>query len=127
MEIINYEEKFGEINFPDGFEEKLEGKELEEQMEYFRITEQRLYARTAYGQIEKEDLYQNSYALEEYHKCKGIVVKDKKIVGVLIESWWEEHQPVVCLPYKKVCVYYASDNEGSGTNDREDYAYLICV
>ena len=77
MKIVNYEEELGEIRYPEGFEEKLEGKELEEQMKCFRITEAGFYARTAYGQIEKEDLYQNSYALEEYSKFRGIVIKDK--------------------------------------------------
>ena len=38
MKIVNYEEKYGEIRFPEGFAEKLEGKEPEEQMKHFRIT-----------------------------------------------------------------------------------------
>lgn len=127
MEVVNYEERFGEIRFPEGFEKKLEGKEPEEQMKCFRITETSLYARTAYGQTEKEVLCQNSYALEEYSKFKGVVIKDKIIVGVLIEAWGPEHRTAVCLPDKKICVSYASDNEGSGTKDRTDYACLICV
>lgn len=55
------------------------------------------------------------------------MVKDGLLVGVLIRSYWRFLGDCVCLPYGQVCTYYASDNEGSGTNDREDYAYLICV
>ena len=32
MKIINYEEEFGKINFPEGFEETLKGLTIEEQM-----------------------------------------------------------------------------------------------
>ena len=35
MKTIAYEEKFGEIGFPEGFEEKLRGKSLEEQSEMY--------------------------------------------------------------------------------------------
>ena len=30
-------------------------------------------------------------------------------------------------PYVTVTTYYASDDEGSGSNDREDTATLICL
>ena len=127
MKIVAYEERFGEVRFPEGFAEKLAGKSLEEQMDCYRITKSATLARTAYGEITDErtaDL--GACALDRFDRCKGLIVRDGLLVGVLIKPWWPEG-PVPCLPYQRVCTYYASDNEGSGTKDREDYAYLICV
>lgn len=128
MKIVAYEERFGEIKFPEGFAEKLAGKSLEEQMDCYRITESATLARTAYGKITDERTTElGAYALDRFDRFEGLVVKDGLLVGVLIKPWWSYDGPAPCLPYQRVCTYYASDNEGSGTNDREDYAYLICV
>lgn len=126
MKIINYEEEFGKIKFPEGFEQKLIGKTMEEQMECYRITESVSFTETACGEITSEELREKTYKLEEYSKCVGLIVKGDMLVGVLIKGWPFDRE-IKCLPYEGVCTYYASDNEGSGTNDREDYAYLICV
>lgn len=74
-----------------------------------------------------EKIRERTHLLTEDTDCTGLVVKDGLLVGVLIRSYWRFLGDCVCLPYGQVCTYYASDNEGSGTNDREDYAYLICV
>lgn len=47
MKTIDYQEKFGKIKFPEGFMQKLVGKTLTEQMEYYRITESISFARKA--------------------------------------------------------------------------------
>lgn len=127
MKTVAYEEKFGEINFPAGFEEKLRGKTLEEQMECYRITNSVALSRTSYGELDDQQIRERTHSLTEDRDCTGLVVKDGLLVGVLIRSCWKFLGDAVCLPYGRVCTYYASDNEGSGTNDREDYACLICV
>lgn len=125
MKTIAYEEKFGEIKFPAGFEEKLRGKSLEEQMDCYRITNSITLSSTSYGELDKQQIRGRTRSLEEDKDCTGLVVKDGLLVGVLIRPFWGEDR--VCLPYKGVCTYYASDNDGSGTSEREDYSYLICV
>ena len=128
MNIVDYEDWMGEIAFPEGFDEKLTGRSFEEQMACYRITESRTLARTSYGELERERVDKASYALEEYDDFRGLVVKDGLVVGVLLHAWSsEKNEGVPCLPYKRVCTYYASDNDGAGYNDRTDYAYLICV
>lgn len=81
--------------------------------------------RTSYGQVDNERLMVRTHALTVYKDCVGLVVKDGALVEVLIRSHrgWE----TPCLPYQRVCTYYASDNEGSDTKDRENYACLVCV
>ena len=125
MKTIAYEEKFGEIEFPEGFEEKLRGKSIEEQMKYYRISTSSTFSRTSYGEVDSQKVFENTKSLDEDKHCIGLVVKDGLLVGVLIKEWWGSE--CVCLPYHRICVYYASDNEGSGTNDCADYASLICV
>ena len=128
MNIVAYEDWMGEIAFPEGFGEKLAGKSFEEQMACYRITESRTLARSSYGELDKECVDKASFALEEYDEFRGLVVKDGIVVGVLIKAWGsEKNEAVPCLPYGRVCTYYASDNDGAGYNDRTDYAYLICV
>ncbi len=125
MKTEQYRPDFGEVKFPEGFEEKLKGKSIEEQMNFYRITESRQLARTSYGQVDKETVTKRCYKLTEYENVEGLVVRDGILVGVRMTDWWNSGQAV--LPYGCVLTYYASDNEGSGTKDREDYAYLICV
>ena len=128
MNVVDYEAWMGNVTLPEGFEEQLAGKTPEEQMAHYRITESRTLASIAYGEVERERVYKASYALDDFDRFRGLVVKDGIVVGVLIKAWSsEKNESVPCLPYGRVCTYYASDNEGSGYNDRIDYAYLICV
>lgn len=94
-------------------------------MECYRITNSITLSRTSYGELDEQRIRERTHSLAEDKDCIGLVVKDDLLVGGLIRPFWGEDQ--VCLPYKRVCTYYASDNDGSGTSEREDYAYLICV
>lgn len=120
-----YQELFGKISFPKGFEDKLREKDLAGQMDFYRITENSVLAGTAYGEAEKSGYFEYSTRLQDYSSLLRLIVKDGMIVGVRIKAWPNEKVPL--LPYGRVCTYYASDNEGSGTKDRTDYAWLICV
>ncbi len=126
MDIVEYKEEFGEFKFPEGFAEKLVGKSIEEQMEFFRITESVSLAKSSYGNVNSERINDYSFKLDEYSDCKGLVVKAGVIVGVMMYSWFDS-KPVCCFPYKGVCTYYACDEDGAGCDEREDYAFLICI
>lgn len=102
--------------------ETLSGKTIEQQMEYFYVTESYRFYSTAYGEITKDDIRQNAVKLSDYKGVKKLLLKNRILIGAKIEGYWGDD---ILLPEKPVCTYYASDNEGSGTKDREDYAYLI--
>ncbi len=127
MKTVAYLEEYGEIRFPEGFAEKLAGKTPEEQMEYYRITENCTYARTAYGEPLSERAFDSLCRLDEFKLCTALIVKEGLVVGVMIRDWYYADCEHSCLPYESVCTYSASDNEGSGTKEREDYAWLICL
>lgn len=117
-----------ELTWPEGFLEKLKGKPLEEQMRYYRIVEEEYRSRTAYGEITKENQNSFGYALEEYPGLTSLIVEDGVLIGVQITTAFRKYDwGSPAFPYRSLCTYYASDNNGSGSNDREDYAHLCCV
>ncbi len=122
MKIVAYEEKFGKVSFPEGFEELLQGLTVEEQMEYYRTTCFSVYSATDW-QARK---YQGSaIKIEKDRDVTGLIVKDGILVGIMILD--DTGREVPCLAEENVCTYYASDNNGAGYKERIDYTYLICV
>ncbi len=102
--------------------EALQGKTVEEQMEYYYVTKSyRLYS-TAYGEITKERLAERAVKLSEYEGVTELLLKENILIGAVVKGHWGNGD---LLLNRCVCTYYASDNEGSGTKEREDYAYLI--
>lgn len=122
MTIVNYEEKFGKVNFPEGFEEKLSNLSVEEQMEYYRVTCFSKYSVTDW----KERTYEGSAVrLDRDSDVKALIVKGGILVGVMILD--DCNREVPCLAEESVCTYYSSDNNGAGYKERIEYTYLICV
>lgn len=100
----------------------LSGKTIEQQMAYYYVTESTTLSSRSYGEITREDLRENSVKLCDYNGVKTLIVKDRILIGARIEAYWGDG---VLLPGRSVCTYYASDNNGSGYKEREDYTYLI--
>lgn len=100
----------------------LDGKTVEEQMNYYYVTESRKLYETAYGEITKEKLSEKAIALADYKGVKKLLLKEHVLVGAIVDGYFKDGN---LLLDNSVCTYYASDNEGSGTKDREDYAYLV--
>lgn len=114
--------EYADCNVTDRMREILSGKTIEQQMEYFYVTESRKFYNTAYGEVTKENLQRYAVKLCDYEGIRTLFVKNRVLVGVKIETMWGEGKLFLKKP---VCTYRASDNEGSGTKEREDYAYLI--
>ncbi len=126
MEIIAYKEEFGPVHFPEGFAEQLIGKPLAEQMTHFCIEETVFLTEMSYGEVTRAHHYSTRYQPEEYDECTAWVVKDDLIVGVMLRSYFD-NCVVCCMPGQRVCTYSASDDDGAGSNERDDYACLICL
>ena len=122
MKIVSYEPSFGEIKFPEGFEETLKNLTIEEQAEHYRTTCYSVYATTNWS----ERTYQGSaIKLQKDKDITALIVKDGILVGIMILN--DNNREVPCLAEERVCTYYASDNNGAGYKERIDYTYLICV
>ena len=122
MKIINYEEKFGKYSFPEGFEKRLRGRSVEEQMKFYRTTEYSSYSLTNWSQRTTKSGYRR---LEDTREVKALIVKDGLLVGVMILD--DCNREVPCFAEERICTYYAEDNNGAGYKIREDYLYLVCV
>ena len=117
-------DKHQNIEYPEGFKERLMGKTIEEQMKLFALVENTEVSRSSYGEVDSSRAYRWARRLEKTSEFRGLVVEDGIIEGVLIETIW---RVTPMGPYDTVCTYYASDDEGSGSRDREDTLTLICL
>ncbi len=125
MKTIEYTTEFGQIIFPDGFEQKLSGRNLEEQMDCYRITIETTISEYSYGELDSKDVMEETVKFEECDDFRGLVVKDGIIVGIILKSLFGEDK--VCLPGQKMTTYWSSDDDGVGSTDRDDTCCLICV
>lgn len=101
--------------------ELLQNKTVEQQMEHFYITESAKLSRLSYEEVTKGQLTERATKLSDYNIIK-LIMKNGIIVGVIVNGYWGIEPLYVG---ESVCTYYASDNNGSGSNDREDNIYLI--
>ena len=75
MNVVAYEESFGEVSFPEGFEITLKGLPIEEQALHYRTTCYSKYSKTGWS----ERVYEGSAAMlhkdgsllqgTSFHKC----------------------------------------------------------
>ena len=122
MKFGEYEERFGEYTYPEGFEKTLEGLALNQQIDCFRTTR---LAQLAHTNWSERNIESSGINLEDCDAITAVIVKDDKIVGVMLKN--ESGREEFCPPEKCVCTYYAEDNNGAGYKTRQDYTYLICV
>jgi len=118
MKQIEYQKYFGEIRFPDGFEEELRGKTIEEQIGCYAIAGAKLHEMSYHTAEEKRIRSFLPVNTDHY----DLIVRDGIVVGFMSGS-----RPL--LPYSHVYTEgSASDNNGAGYKYREgtDF-YLVCV
>jgi len=118
-------EKHRNIAYPEGFRERLMGKTIEEQMKCFAVVENTEVSRSSYGEVDGSRVYSRAKRLTDLYKFRGLIVEDGIIEGIIVQGAWGSDIPIG--PYSTACTYYASDNNGSGSKDREDTATLICL
>ena len=117
-------EKHQHIEYPEGFRQRLTGKSIEEQMKMFAFVENTELSRSSYGDTDKSWIYRRASRLTSISEFCGLIVEDGIIEGVLVKTLWRE---TPMGPYDTITTYYASDDDGSGSNDREDTVTLICL
>ena len=120
-----YDGEFSDCNVTPEMLKILEGETIAQQTGYYYVTESHRFYRTAYGKITSEDLHKYAKKLCDYDGVRSLLIKDGILVGAKIEGMWSDEEKL--FRGKPVCIYYADDNEGSGTKEREDNAYLMFV
>ena len=113
------------IEYPADFKERLAGKTIEQQMKLFAVVENTEVSRSSYGEVDNTQVYSRAKRLTDLYEFRGLIVEDGIIEGIIVRGAWNREIPMG--PYTTVCTYYASDNNGSGSKDREDTVTLICL
>jgi hypothetical protein len=125
MNMIEYQAEFGDIVFPDGFEQKLSGKTIEEQMAFYRIEEVCLLSSYSYGELDSRSQRKLTHELDKCHDVEELIIKNGLLVGVTIRDYANNTQ--ICLPGQYVTTYIAIDDDGVGSESREDTCSLVCL
>lgn len=112
------------IEYPEGFKERLMGRTIEEQLKMFAVIENTELSRSSYGDVDKQWIYRWARRVTNLSEFRGLIVEDGIIEGILVKTMWRE---IPMGPYDTVCTYYASDDNGSGSKDREDTVTLLCL
>ena len=118
MKHIEYQEYFGKIYFPDGFEEELLGKSIEDQIACYAIANMKLHEISYHFFNFK--MIQNFTPIPIQHY--DVIIKDGMVVGFMSGRR-------AILPYNYIYSEgYSSDNNGAGYKygSGTDY-YLICI
>ena len=122
IKTVAYEEKFGEYTIPSELKSILKGKPIDEQLSYFRITWMIHNTRTNWTDRRESRGYKPVFSEPE---VKAVILDDGIIVGAMIED--ECGGDVACFLDQCVCTYSASDNNGAGYIEREDYLGFVAV
>ncbi|MBQ3106637.1 MAG: hypothetical protein IJC51_04120 [Eggerthellaceae bacterium] len=128
----NYEgtewgKKHEDPGYPDGLRERLQGKSVDEQAKLFAVLENTTFSRSSYGEVDSERAYRRAKRLENLSEFRKVIVGDESglIEGIMVEGAWGRLVPMGL--FDTVTTYYASDDNGSGSNDREDTVTLVCL
>ena len=138
FEIIPYEESFGPVRMPEGFEAELAGKTLEEQAQLYVWMKDTFGVRRGTSPAEFLEHCKGSsdYAdfVEPLRETDALIVKDGLVVGIgrLLYKYDEDelrfvHYRKHCMLYNGYCYDSDSDNNGAGYKTRYWYKYLMCL
>lgn len=124
MKIREYEEDFGTVSYPSGFEQMLEGLSIEEQMKYFRIGNGLYKMKPLAERVRERGSF--SCRLEECSEVREIVVREGKIVGAVVHDS-EFGCRIVCLAEQNFCCSFGTETDGSGEKRFAPRLTLLCV
>ncbi|MBE6516601.1 MAG: hypothetical protein E7Z67_00210 [Thermoplasmata archaeon] len=126
MEFIDYVPEMGEYVLVEELRSLLEGKSLEEQMGNFVMTALHSAGMGLRYDCESPDpdLRCRCHSLEEDEYLSALIVDNGFIVGARINAC---SGPVNLFVNERGCVsvYYASDNNGAGYKEYEEYRYFV--
>ncbi len=122
-ELATYQDSFGAVNYPEGFESLIEGLSVPEQLKFFRMG-CGLYVKHPLNERKKNE-YDYSCTIDESEDVKSIIVKDGKIAGVMVKDVCGDIRP--CMVERGYIIRDDEELDGSGYKSFTVYEYLICV
>lgn len=124
MNYVEYDGKLhGKLTYPEGFEQKLEGLSIEEQINYFRIGNG-IYRNEPIAK-RRTSKYMMNVRIDSVSDVKAAIIHKGKIAGIMVEDCYGGIVP--CLPEQGFVFTDESEQDGSGYKNHTLYLYLICV
>lgn len=124
MNYIEYDEMLhGKLSYPEGFEEKLAGLSIEEQLNFFRIGNG-VYRRQPVEE-RRAGKYMANIRVDSVSDTQAIIIKDGTVAGIMIKDCYGD--VVACLPEHGFVSYDEDELDGSGYKNSKFFLYLICV
>lgn len=125
MKIIELKETLiKEYSFPSELKEKLKGKKIRKQLEHFRCTRSAGIANITAFDKPVHNRYQDLVRIEDLKELLAVVIDDGIVVGIKVKCSGSEE---ICMLDKRICIYFASDNNGAGYKTYSEYLYLVSI
>ncbi len=118
--VRDYQENLGAYTMPEGAEDLLRQKNIEEQMAFFQIYHTSEQTKSPYTYH-----YTHEYSLIDAYMVKELIVRDGMIVGVMMSDATERTVP--CFVGQTIRTWDAEDDEGDGYKARIDDAKLLFI
>ena len=125
MKIVSYQKEFGEYKFPEGFREQLVGHSVEEQMQFYRVTEIRAQSTDANWRERRAQKWFTK--LDQGSDVAALVVDGDLLVGIIVNAYFQSEEALLIGQSRGVCTASNSDNNGAGYKERDWYCYLAAV
>ena len=109
----------GSYSLPDKLRATLLGTSVEDQLKHFKVTESSCISKTGFGSTTSAC---SAEGLDDNYYVRGVITDGGIIVGAMVKNAFGSTSPLFLG--KCVCIYSASDNNGAGYTEREDYLYL---
>lgn len=115
IKIVEYKEEFGRFTLPDGMADYLRGLSLEKQVEFFAVKFYSLGPATIWSLDECPEYY-----------CKGLIVKDGIIIGMLMPNYRGDLYPTY-VGEEQFVGSEDCDNNGAGYKTIDFYLEMVFV
>ena len=116
-EPLEYTEEMGEILEYEMIRAALDGISLESQLDSFRLISTTSNSVSSYGSSNGESLSDRGGPLSD-GSVEKLILRDGVIVGGVVDS-------CNLIVGKEVCTYSASEDDGVGVRERQDYALIV--
>lgn len=119
MDIIPYNAEMGSYKRDNECLKKLKGKTLMEQIDCYKVVCTSRFSSYSYGELdsEREVVTEKSFWTES--DVQDIIVDDGIIVGVIAKKLL--HGLYHLFPGETINTYSASEDDGTGSFERDDY------
>lgn len=119
MDIVPYNAEMGSYNIDKESLNKLKSKSLMEQIDCYKVKATSRFISYSYGEVDSESEVTREKSFWNTDTIENIIVDDGVIVGVVAKKFL--YGLYHLFPGETINTYSASEDDGTGSFDRDDY------